>query len=332
MNPVVESADFISKNSQHVKLGTDNEFKKAAEVITPLLKSWKHESWSNFPTHPKNLENLEDKVSWVFLIDTMNYAFWTPDGKPPFTAICDGIKYTGYWSLCASIKRSLEKSKEILSPKFWASSSIDDWKSIFVSDTETECPFIEWRQETISEAGKFVLERYNGSVYEMVKACNRSALKLVELIRSNLKSYRDQCMFNGREVYFLKRAQIFAADLHYAFLGDNGEVAEHCRFDDIEKLTMFADYRVPQTLVYLNILHYDEYLIKKLEDDPHFPSGSQLECEIRGNSIQAVEKLKNFIDFPTNSVLIDFILWSYAKEHTEEMKHIPIHKTKSVFY
>lgn len=35
---------------------------------------------------------------------------------------------------------------------------------------------------------------------------------------------------------------------------------------------------------------------------------------------------------PLNAIVIDFYLWTYAKANSEQMKHIPIHKTKSVFY
>ena len=38
------------------------------------------------------------------------------------------------------------------------------------------------------------------------------------------------------------------------------------------------------------------------------------------------------LDFPVNSVLIDFYLWDQAKQKNEELKHIPIHKTKTIFY
>jgi hypothetical protein len=35
---------------------------------------------------------------------------------------------------------------------------------------------------------------------------------------------------------------------------------------------------------------------------------------------------------PLNAIVIDFYLWTFAKEHGHAMKHIPIHKTRSVFY
>ena len=138
-----------------------------------------------------------------------------------------------------------------------------------------------------------------------------------------------------RVVAFLKRAQIFAADVWNRF-GGHG----YGEFHDIDALTMFADYRylhifimnvnteahnkylslsplslslslslsfthshtltlphshkhpllrVPQTLLYLNILTYEPTLMEKLKAGTHISPGSQEEVEIRGCSIWAVE-------------------------------------------
>jgi len=35
---------------------------------------------------------------------------------------------------------------------------------------------------------------------------------------------------------------------------------------------------------------------------------------------------------PINAIVIDFYLWTYAKAHAQDMKHIPIHKTRTIFY
>lgn len=35
---------------------------------------------------------------------------------------------------------------------------------------------------------------------------------------------------------------------------------------------------------------------------------------------------------PVNAIVIDFYLWTYAKDQSEAMKHIPIHKPKTIFY
>ena len=33
-----------------------------------------------------------------------------------------------------------------------------------------------------------------------------------------------------------------------------------------------------------------------------------------------------------NSIVIDYFLWDYAKDHSAEMEHIPIHRTRCIFY
>ena len=48
-------------------------------------------------------------------------------------------------------------------------------------------------------------------------------------------------------------------------------------------------HRVPQTLLYLEILTYEPALMEKLKKSVHLESGSQEEVEIRGCSIWAVE-------------------------------------------
>jgi hypothetical protein len=97
-------------------------------------------------------------------------------------------------------------------------------------------------------------------------------------------------------------------------------------------------------LVYLGILKYSDELLNRLRSDPHLASGSELEVEIRACSIWAVELLRREmeqqcqtsetldIDAPLNAITIDFYLWTFAKEHQQEMADIPIHKTRSVFY
>lgn len=35
---------------------------------------------------------------------------------------------------------------------------------------------------------------------------------------------------------------------------------------------------------------------------------------------------------PLNGVVIDFFLWGYAKKHSTEMRYIPIHRVRSIYY
>lgn len=322
---VVDSASFIVSQAKNVHLGSDSDYAQAAHLVGPLVEAWTPETWSASPLHP-NLSDPSAKATWIFLIDTLNFAFWTPPGRPPFTVSYQGKNYTGYWSLCAAIRRAIDDGIPVLDPRSWATIN---WSDVFRSDTETPVPLLERRAEVTKEAGAWLVDKYGGSAYTMIASAKNSAIALVDLVRTNLVSYRDECEYKGRKVYFLKRAQILAADLHFGFAADGDKV---CSFYDVDKLTMFADYRVPQVLRYLKLITYSEEFVKELEERPHLASGSEMECEVRACSIMAVEKLKQSIGGKAISVLIDYALWDYAKANSALMEHIPIHKTESVFY
>lgn len=63
----------------------------------------------------------------------------------------------------------------------------------------------------------------------------------------------------GKRIAFYKRAQILVADT-WSVLEGKGDGC----FEDISSITMFADYRLPQILVYLGALKYSDKLLEKL--------------------------------------------------------------------
>jgi hypothetical protein len=78
----------------------------------------------------------------------------------------------------------------------------------------------------------------------------------VNLLAEKFPSFRDEGTFERKKVRFLKRAQIFVADLWAAFDGEG-----YGEFNDIDKITMFAGIydrflhsrvfaNLPQTTVY----------------------------------------------------------------------------------
>jgi hypothetical protein len=75
----------------------------------------------------------------------------------------------------------------------------------------------------------------------------------------------------------LKRAQICVADLWAAFDAESfGE------FHDIDKITMFADYRVPQILNSLGCLWYSPALESIIRNKQLIESGHRWEIQLRG--------------------------------------------------
>lgn len=86
-------------------------------------------------------------------------------------------------------------------------------------------------------------------------------------------------MFEGRRkpIRILKRAQILVADLWACFEGESFGA-----FRDIDKITMFADYRVPQILNIMGCLSYSPPLGTAIWTKREIPSGSSWEMQLRG--------------------------------------------------
>ena len=162
-----------------------------------------------------------------------------------------------------------------------------------------------------------------------------------------------------RLVYVWKRAQILVAEIWAAF-HPASPAEPHPIFPhgaEIQQLTMFADYRVPQVLHHLCIVKYPASLVEALKAHKDMPYGSCEELSIRAASILAVERLREEMinlsapSTPTDdgestapeisSVLIDFYLWDLAKrvegraegvEGVETNAILPVHRTRSIWY
>ncbi|XP_052013301.1 queuosine salvage protein isoform X3 [Apodemus sylvaticus] len=199
-------------------------------------------------------------------------------------------------------------------------------------------PLIEERHRILNETGKILLEKFGGSFLNCVRKSGRSAQNLMHLIVENFPSYRDEAQFEGKRISFYKRAQILVADT-WSVLEGKGDGC----FEDISSITMFADYRLPQILVYFGALKYSDDLLKKLLEGEMLLNGDKQEVEIRGCSIWCVELIRDRLlellekrgekpPVEINSILLDYHLWDYAREHREDMKGIPFHRTRCIYY
>lgn len=332
-----ESADCIARLAKHVTISQDG-VEKAAELYLKCaqekrftLSGW----WKSHELNPK--DQTSTTLDWVFLADTLNFSFWAEKGKP-YEITFEEKTYTGYWSLCAAMNRAIKEGYNIISPIFYADVSLETLKHIFRSDSGREIPLLNERHKILQETGKCLIEKFDSSFATCVTMAKNSAQSLLKIILENFPSYRDEATIEGQHVTFYKRAQILIADIWLCFEGKG-----YGAFDDIDTLTIFADYRVPQALAYLGALKYSEELEKKLKSDELLLNGDRYEVEIRGCSIKTCELICQYIKqkqkegtishaVPVNSILIDNFLWEYRRNNAKEMEHIPFHKTRCIYY
>lgn len=220
---VTESANFIQQHSEMVSVNR-NHIQSAAMTVISLLNNYK-------------LENRGKSAEWIFFCDLLNFSFWSEE---EYFVEYGQQRETGYKSLLLVIERAIELNPDILSPQYYANASEEELATVFKC-VSGNYPHLKKRISVLKEAGTVLLERFDGSVESMIRNGKNSAIALLNILFDNFPSFRDCSDFEGKTVCFLKRAQIFIADLWYNFGGQGlGE------FHDIDSITMFADYRVPQ--------------------------------------------------------------------------------------
>lgn len=334
-----EAASFIADNARDVTI-VDEGVKKIAKVIAEAVKEEKLslESFKQNEVLPldKGL-TTEELANWVFIVDAINFSFWTPDGVPKYSVKYNGKTRTGYLAMVSAVNRAIDEGKKIYDPKYYSKLTVGDLKKIFRSDTESEMPLFEERVKVMHEVGSKLVEKFDGSFANVLGKAEGSALKLVDIVASEFPCFRDTAAYDGKEVKIYKRVQILAADIWMLYRADGPGA-----FVDIDKLTIFADYRVPQAMVYFGALKYSDDLMDKLKKEMLFQNGDREEVEIRGCSMHAAEliveethKILKSWGLPVaglNSIKVDYFLWDYRVTNAEQLNDTPYHRVRCIYY
>ena len=109
-----------------------------------------------------------------------------------------------------------------------------------------------------NDLGRDLVERFEGRFTALIESASQSAARLIELLSAQ-PLFRDVASYRSMDVPLYKRAQILASDLDLA-LGGSGLG----RFEDLERLTIFADNLVPHVLRLDGVLRYDERLLDRI--------------------------------------------------------------------
>lgn len=335
---VLEGAEYVYDNSIDVALDM-RSCKNAASAIhnQMQIKHYSASSWATHDLHPTARD--ESTVAFIFTMDLLNFSFWSELSTEDRFGIAYRDKtWTGYSSLVAALQRALEEDIPITSSDFWQSEDECDMtlmRHVFRSATDEEMPLLAERLDCLREAGRVLYEKYNCSFTNVIAAANGSAARLVNILAREFTCFRDEVSYPGRRrpVRFLKRAQILVADLWACFEGTS-----YGAFNDIDKLTIFADYRLPQILQSLGCLYYSPPLLSAIQQKKLLKSGSNWEMQLRACSIWCVELirkeiLRNHPEAEVNAVLIDFFLYDTMKELEAAGKdETPHHRTRSIWY
>lgn len=256
----------------------------------------------------------------VFIQDAINFCFWSRKGKPKWAIEYPAGETSDGWNaLAASFDRALEEGTPLLQADYIAKVTEADTRGIFRSSNETEIPLLKQRTAILRETGRILQKDFNGNVEYLIKQAGRDAAKIAETVIEHFPSFPDTSRVNGSKVYFFKRAQIFAYDL---------SLLRDINITNIDRLTAFADYKLPQILRSLGVLRYRKPLAKKVDSMHLIPQDSREEIEIRAATIWVCERLAEELRIP--AAIVDNALWTLSQETNGAMK--PYHRTLTTCY
>lgn len=261
-------------------------------------------------------------VTYLFLLDAINF------GSGYFPHLQKIERLSGYFTVATRLKEDFEKRGP------WTAARME-------AVTPAECARIFGQEgadahaqelmglfaRAIADLGRFARADYDRDLRGAVARAGRSAERLVGDL-SRMPYWNDTAIYRGRVVPFFKRAQLLAADLAIAFKGEGPG-----RFDDLDRLTIFADNLVPHVLRLDGILEVDDGLAQRIADGVLIPAGSEEEIELRATAIFAVEEMVAALaraGKKTTAVRIDYLLWNRGQSPV--IKAHPRHRTRTTFY
>jgi hypothetical protein len=301
---VRESTAKVMERAVHVRLADDACARLAQRILAePAAASW--DATDHF------VGEARLTLRYLLVLDALNFCFWPDEGFE-------------YGHLARALRVVIIDDPQA----FDADRLIGLTASQLAAWLGRPLALLEERARLLRELGAVLAAEFDGDVAGLVAAAQGSAARLATLTARYLPGFRDHGLHRGHQVFFYKRAQIFAADVWGAF-GGVGAGA----FDDIAELTTFADYRLPQLLRAQGVLRLDRASAQRIDGRQEILAGDALEIELRAATVQAVERARDALGWlgrPHTAVEVDWWLWHHAEAAAEDLP--PHHRTRSIYY
>ena len=301
---------------------------RASEVAHILKKAdMKMEipKWDFAPFYPQYLD-FEEMCQFYLTFNAINYCYFDQDGKKYQDGDLSGS------SLAAL--RLTEHWEEIRDPLFL--SKVDEnYLLAELFRAENPISLVKERTEALREVGRFLNENQppetlNGLFLTMFRKYKSNAYYVSQALPEHLPSWRDP---------FFKRSQLFVGMVYGRFQDWEDLPID---VDSLEDLTVFADYRVPETLIRMGVIVPRAPLLTKLHRREFLGSGSMKELEIRAATIVGSDAIMDVLntlnDIHLTPLHLDYLLWSAGRRVDEApeglfvQSHITHHLTMTTDY
>jgi len=284
----------------------------------------------------------ERTAMWILALDALNFCFWGQGSDPSirWRVEWQGELVDGYVALVAALTNAARRGIPLHDASFLA--NIDEGAVAAIlapAEGHPPIPLFADRVRNLRELGAgLVAIGSETPASALIHMAGGSAIALVKDVVARFPSFKDVATWDrsgtglpGNEVRFYKRAQILAGDIAGGLDG-----SPLGAFHDLDRLTAFADYKVPQILRKLGILRYSDALAALIDAREHIPAGSPREVEIRAATIWGCELLRQALSSngrdgrDISAHELDWLLWTQSQD-LPGASH-PYHLTPTIYY
>ena len=263
---------------------------------------------------------LENRIQFLMIFHTIGFCYW---GEPRW-------KYSQYDGAMALLV-SMAINQDFRNLDYLASLNPEQFKSLlageFSENIDSLALLRERHEFIVSLAQKLRSENYLHALLPLL--ATTSGIDLALKFAHELPGYLDIAHYKGKEILFLKRAQLLVSDINHALV-----VSGASEITKIDELTAFADYKLPQLLRHYQVLAYEPALATRVDQRSELEPGSEEEVEIRAATLIAVELIRHELQkkgIRTSAAAIDSILWQLSQK-LDKARVKPYHRCKTVFY
>ncbi len=315
---VREGASRVAAAAAHVRIDEAPLAALADRLKDAPLPAWDKEL--HF------FDDTEKSVMYTLLLDAVNFCFWP---SPSYAVEYRGKRHggdDGYCALAVALKRAFEEGIPLWDAKKLAGLTEAEFRHVLRG--EGEIALFDRRLAHARDVGATLVRDFGGDVRRLLEGSGGDAVAFAEEVATSFASYADARPYRGSVVPVLKRAQLCASDLVGSFKGAGFLVLAHA-----DRLTCFADYKLPQLFHSYGIFAYAPALDSRIRGLEEVAEGSEEEAEIRLCTIEAVERLRAMLSARGRDVSpreIDWLLWN--ESIVPGRLTVPHHRTITTSY
>ncbi|VVB77240.1 putative Queuosine, Q, salvage protein family [uncultured archaeon] len=335
INRALEGLQEIESSARHVKIdyGKLDEF-----IVRNSFEAFNLPLW-DAPVFRKNIsmsyDAVRDAVELLLVGDAINFQFTylgEDRTEKKYEFEYGGVKWDGAFAMWAALKNASETGVPITDASFLSRMGQEDMTEIF-GLKNSMLPMVAERQKIFNEIGNVLIEKYDSSIWNVIEQTRDSEGRarifnhgkgLVERLVTDFPSFSDTAVYDGKEVTFNKRAQLTAMMAYEKAAGMGLEIFPK---EDVNLLTVAANYELPKMLRKLGVIKYSESLARKVDAGIAISHKSEEEIEIRALTIYASKLLVDGInlrrpeELKINALHMDYFLWNAGRKCTDSRHH-----------